>query len=40
MWHGKEDNVIMQEILNSPDNINISPKGVYSQLEYEYLKLQ
>jgi dimeric dUTPase (all-alpha-NTP-PPase superfamily) len=36
MWHGKEDNVIMQNILE--ENEDISPKGLYEALEKAYPK--
>ncbi len=34
IWNGKEDNVVMQEILESDDNI--SPKALYKALELTY----
>jgi hypothetical protein len=36
VWNGKEDNVVMQEILNS--NSSISPDELYNKLKNEYAK--
>jgi len=36
IWHGQEDNVTMQSILEANDNI--SPEGLYSKLEEAYPK--
>ena len=36
VWNGKEDNVVMQEIL--ANNSNITPKELYKKLELEYEK--
>ena len=36
IWNGKEDNVVMQEILSS--NNNITPKELYEKLEEKYSK--
>ena len=37
LWNGKEDNVVMQEILNS--NSHIEPNELYSRLEEAYKEL-
>ena len=36
VWNGKEDNVVMQEIL--ANNSNLTPKELYKKLELEYEK--
>lgn len=37
VWNGKEDNVVMQEILNKNENINFD--SLYQSLEKEYQKV-